>query len=71
MRCLVHLLEGSEFPELHHSVTVVLLICMFLLLSSCNVSVSYPEFYIECSRSLTWTRIAQAYTYVALWNKYC
>jgi hypothetical protein len=52
MRCLFHLL-GAEFPELHHSVTVVLLIGMFILLSSCNVSVSYPEFYIKCSRSLT------------------
>lgn len=52
MRCLVHLLEGAEFPELHHSVTAVLLIGMFILLSNCNVSVSYPEFYIKCSRSL-------------------
>lgn len=53
MRCLVHLLEGAEFPELHHSATVVLLIHMFILLSGCNVSVSYPEFYIKSSRSLT------------------
>ena len=40
MRCLIHLVEGAEFPELHHSVMVVLLIGMFVLLSSCNVSVS-------------------------------
>ena len=53
MRCLAHLLEGAEFPELHHSVTVVLLIGMFIRPNSRNIPVSYPEFYIKCSRSLT------------------
>jgi hypothetical protein len=47
MRCLVHLQEGVEFLELHHSVTVVLLIGMFILLSTCNVSALYPKFYIK------------------------
>jgi hypothetical protein len=40
MRWLIHLVEGAEFPEQHHSVMVVLLIGMFILLSSCNISIS-------------------------------
>jgi hypothetical protein len=72
IRCLFHLQEEAEFLELHHSVTVVLLIGIFILLSSCHVSASYPKFYTECWRSLTWTGVPQAHSVVVLWsNKHC